>query len=109
MSVDLGPLTHPKPITPEEAKERNAKALPGFIILAVNELLTEHYSLPIVLRHHDLRGAVEEVTPPSVEPQDWWWDALQNAYEAAGWIVEFERPDHGDSGGSIWRFRPKKK
>ena len=98
-----------QPITPQEAKQRNAKLLPAFVVSRVNELLAERYSLPIKIRHFDPKGAIEESTPTGTEPQEWWWDALQNAYEAAGWDVEFEKPDPGDSGGSVWTFTPKKK
>lgn len=105
MGLNVGP----KPITPVEAKERNAKLLPPFVVSVVNEFLSERYALSITFRHHDLKGAIETATPPAIQPQDWWWEAIQNAYEAAGWHVEFEKPDPGDSGGSIWRFSPKKK
>lgn len=106
------------PITPKEAQKQHlttvmsdATAMPDEVYEAVNEILTERYSDPIIIIYEDevVSRAMEKMQSDgtSVPYEDFFtynWLGFEQSYIDAGWIVSYERPASNESFKAHWVF-----
>ncbi len=101
-----------KPITPAEANARAAEAFPPEVFEAVNGLLKLRANGPgcITLTQEEVIKAVRALMPKASRSdlfKKGWLDFKQ-AYRAAGWSVEYDKPGYNESYKASWEFTPKR-
>jgi len=82
-----------KPITPEEVKK--TVAIPSFVFEEFNRLIAENFDgqRARVLQADVLR----EIVNRTGNIADIKWLNVERFYEAAGWKVEYNKPDYNDT------------
>ena len=105
------------PIKPSEVLAKHAAEIPEAVYEAFNEQISrkwDGYQCVVLLtevadairqklrEHAHLPWSVDNSTMISRG-----WLNIEEAYRSAGWEVEFQKPDPGDSGPACFVFRPK--
>lgn len=98
-----------EPITPAEAQAQKKTIIPDFVLKTVNDL--------IIRRLNGGKAAVKqsEITAVLIEQyghslttilEKHWLD-FEDAYEAAGWHVKYDKPAWNEDGTAIFYFTAK--
>lgn len=93
-----------KPITPNEAKKRVKSNIPGDVIAAFNELISENF------RNGSARFTQTKVVirikekMPDVTFDNRWLD-VEPLFEHAGWIVKYDKPGYNEPGDATFEFK----
>lgn len=101
-----------KPIRPEDVPASKARALPDFVIEAVNRLITKEFvGGSATVQQEDVINAIleacdgEEVTRKNIF--DSGWLNFEDAYQDAGWEVEYDKPGFNETYPATFTFRKK--
>ena len=98
-------MTFPiRPIGPKDAK----KAIPEFVIEAVNELINEKYDCQggsFTLRQGLVKDRIRSKTEQDF---DYAWLDFKPLYESAGWHVYYDKPGYCEDYEAYFKFSPKK-
>jgi hypothetical protein len=82
-----------KPITPDEAAK--IVAIPDVVFEVFNRLITEKFDGQCArILQADVLGAIRQHTGDAVSMN---WLNVERFYEAAGWKVEYSKPDYNDT------------
>lgn len=103
-------LPPPSPITPAEAKRQKGAALPREVLHVFNDLIVEKYNSEFNISQDEAIDRILEKMPHLKRHEIFernWLD-IEDMYSAAGWHIDFEKPDRGETFSAYWTFRPKK-
>lgn len=105
-----------KPITPTEVKYKKKESIAPEMIQAVNELILKKFDGhsasvkkdDIIKHYFKLKGvdSTERLRGELYENHQLDFEAI---FREAGWIVDFESPDRGESFDDYFKFKPKTK
>jgi len=105
-----------EPLSPDAVATAFAESIPDFVIEAVNNLLqTKAHQGQAILRQDDIinecvRLAMQDgssITRNQIFDNHWL--DIEPIFEAAGWIVNYDRPGHGESYAATFEFTDKRK
>jgi hypothetical protein len=96
-----------KPVTPSEAKEEAAKAIPDEVIQAVNELLIENYDSLITIKQHQVLSRIKKIMGDGTQI-DMRWLNFEEAFRKNGWDVAYDSPGFNESYDAYFQFRAKR-
>ena len=95
------------PLSPAEALNNKSKALPEYVLRAVNDLLTKH--ITSLNPGSSIRFTTDDLIDLSIKwatslgysvtRQDLYdntWLDIEPAYRTHGWTVQYEAPSYGD-------------
>lgn len=95
------------PISPEEARQQQAKKIPPVVFDAFNALLVARASSDIItIKQNELIAKVL-VKDPSIARVDLFtkhWLDIEEAYRKAGWNVVYDKPAYSESYEANWQF-----
>lgn len=100
-----------KPITFAEAVTFKAEAIPPFVFDVWNRLIVANFSNGRssfklnALIEAIIEASGEDITRSYVVDQG--WCDLEDAYRAAGWAVEFDKPGYNESYAAFFTFKAK--
>jgi hypothetical protein len=97
-----------KPITPDEVRAGYINVIPQFVIESFNELIQKNFDGRCSLIHLSevkSRAKAKQVNSALANtPFDDKWLNVERYYRDAGWIVQYESPDWGDTWKPFFRF-----
>ena len=109
-------MTSVQPIKPSEVGAKKATLLPGFVIEAFNQIIAEKYNEQsksatvkqdaVIARIIQL-GTNGESSPSRNEVFNNGWLEVETIFKAAGWKVEYTKPDYTESFEPYYEFRAK--
>lgn len=101
-----------KPIRPEEIGEAQAQAIPDFVFDVVNKLIATSYSHgSATLLQDAIVDAIVKVNPATTKRGDVFakgWLNFEEAYRAAGWAVEYDKPGYNETYPASFRFSKRR-
>lgn len=99
------------PLSPKDLKESVDKAIPSFVIRAVNKLLKKDFrGGEVIIRKKDLLSEIKKIKEISdAELYDNKWLDFEPIFRKNGWNVAFESPDRDQSFDDYFKFNPKTK
>lgn len=102
------------PITPDEVAAKKIEIIPDFVIRAFNYLIAKHFSHGRARISQD--SAIEQIMAetPQDKPIPTRADIImrhkylnvEEVYRAAGWKVQYVKPDHTESFDPYFIFEP---
>jgi hypothetical protein len=100
-----------KPLSPKDLKKNLDKAIPSFVITAVNKLLKKDFrGGEVIIMKKDLMSEIKKIKEISDnELYDNKWLDFEPIFRKNGWNVTFESPDRGESFDDYFKFKPKGK
>ncbi len=99
-----------KPITPDEASAWSMRSIPDVVIDEFNKIITEELrSGAAVVRQRDIarRISARMGVPVSRIYAEGWLD-VEDAFRAAGWTVEYDKPGYNESYDPTFKFSRKR-
>lgn len=100
-----------KPISPSEAK--SGKHIPSFVFEAFNKLIREKFDgQTAVIKQSDVVDLITQymAVPPEQNHNIFTqgWLNVEGAYEAEGWIVDYDKPAYCETYPATFTFKAKK-
>ena len=96
-----------KPITPQEASQQRQTQIPDFVIDAFNKLIAKNYrnGRSEVIQNEvmlEILATDADLTRQTVFDNGWL--DVEEAYRAAGWRVEYDKPAYNESYDAFFVF-----
>lgn len=107
-----------KPINPNEIGPLKRQTFPDFVFDAFNELIAADYSngsarvdqnkvIQLILEKWNVPYKDEDAPNYRQQIFDNGWLNVEEAYEAEGWKVEYDKPGYNESYGAYFKFKKK--
>ena len=94
------------PIKPSEIGQGKADVFPDAVFEAFNQLIAEQFSQGCAtIKQDDVVALMEQKGLGQAEIQRKGWLNVEDAYRAAGWAVEYDKPGYNESGPATFTFR----
>ena len=99
------------PLSPKDLKDSVDKAIPSFVITAVNKLLKKDFrNSEVIIKKKDLIIEIKKIKEVTNEElYDNKWLDFEPIFRKNGWNVAFESPDRDESFDDYFKFKPKGK
>lgn len=95
------------PIKPSEVGERKVTEIPPAVFEAFNELIAVKFTAGnAVVKQDDVVARIQAKTTESEQTIfERGWLNIEEAYEAAGWVVLYDKPGYNESYPATFTFR----
>ncbi len=98
-----------KPTTPKEIVEKRGESLPDAVFDSFNEILAKEFNGNFArVWQKEVMGLMIQKGLSHQEIFDKHYLDVENAYEAAGWKVEYEKPGYDESFDAYFVFTRKR-